>query len=63
VYALGQVNFPFDSSGEPHRTADELSTAFGVAKTTMSGQPSREAKTRIADAAGPARYLSRCSWR
>jgi hypothetical protein len=38
VYALGQVNFLFDSSGEPHRTADELSAAFGVAKTTMGSK-------------------------
>ena len=39
VYALGQVNFLFDASGEPHLTADELSAAFGVAKSTMSGWP------------------------
>ena len=38
VYALGQVNFLFDSSSEPHRTADELSAAFGVAKSTMSSK-------------------------
>ncbi len=38
VYALGQVNFLFDSSREPHLTADELSAAFGVAKSTMSSK-------------------------
>jgi hypothetical protein len=38
VYALGQVNFLFDPSTEPCRTADELSAAFGVAKTTMSSK-------------------------
>jgi hypothetical protein len=38
VYALGQVNFLFDSSSEPHLTADELSAAFGVAKSTMSSK-------------------------
>jgi Domain of unknown function (DUF6398) len=38
VYALGQVNFLFDSAREPHLTADELSAAFGVAKTTMSSK-------------------------
>ena len=38
VYALGQVNFLFDSSHEPHLTADELSAAFGVAKSTMSSK-------------------------
>lgn len=38
VYALGQVNFLFDSSREPHLTADDLSAAFGVAKSTMSSK-------------------------
>jgi hypothetical protein len=38
VCALGQVNFLSDSSSEPHRTADELSAAFGVAKTTMGSK-------------------------
>src|ERR1700677_392141 len=38
VYALGQVNFLFDSSSEPHLTADELSAAFGVSKSTMSSK-------------------------
>jgi hypothetical protein len=38
VYALGQVNFLFDASAEPHVTADELSAAFGVAKSTMSSK-------------------------
>jgi hypothetical protein len=44
VYALGQVNFLFDASGEPHLTADELSAAFGVAKSTMSGVLMRRRK-------------------
>jgi hypothetical protein len=38
VYALGQVNFLSDPSREPYLTADELSEAFGVAKTTMGGK-------------------------
>ena len=38
VYALGQVNFLFDTSSEPHLTADELSAAFGIAKSTMSSK-------------------------
>jgi hypothetical protein len=38
VYALGQVNFLFDSSSDPYLTADELSAAFGIAKSTMSGK-------------------------
>lgn len=38
VYALGQVNFLFDTAREPCVTADQLSVAFGVAKSTMSGK-------------------------
>jgi hypothetical protein len=38
VYALGQINFLFDASSEPHATADELSDAFGISKSTMSGK-------------------------
>jgi hypothetical protein len=37
VYALGQVKFLFDASSEPHLTADDLSTVFGIAKSTCSG--------------------------
>jgi hypothetical protein len=35
VYALGQVNFLFDPSTKPYATPDDLSTAFGCAKTTL----------------------------
>jgi Domain of unknown function (DUF6398) len=38
VYALGQVNFLFDSSSRPHATADDLSAAFGVSKSTLSAK-------------------------
>jgi hypothetical protein len=38
VYALGQVNFLFDPSREPFLTADELSEAFGLAKSTMGSK-------------------------
>jgi Domain of unknown function (DUF6398) len=38
LYALGQVNFLFDSSQEPHVTADELSAGLGVAKGTLSAK-------------------------
>jgi hypothetical protein len=38
VYALGQVNFLFDASSEPYLTADDLSAAFGVAKSTMGSK-------------------------
>ena len=41
VYALGQVNFLFDSSRELHRTADELSAAFGVADTETGSRWAR----------------------
>ena len=38
VYALGQANFVFDPSSEPCVTADQLSEAFGVAKSTMGSK-------------------------
>jgi hypothetical protein len=38
IYALGQVNFLFDSATKPHVTADDLSAALGVAKSTLSGK-------------------------
>jgi hypothetical protein len=38
VYALGQANFLFDPASEPCVTADRLSEAFGVAKTTMGSK-------------------------
>lgn len=34
IYALGQVNFLFDSSQDPHMRADELCQYFGVSKST-----------------------------
>jgi len=38
VYALGQVNFLFDPATKPYATADDLSAAFGVAKSTLSAK-------------------------
>ena len=38
VYALGQADFLFDSATEPYATADDLSAAFGVAKSTLSAK-------------------------
>ncbi len=38
IYALGQVNFAFDPSSDPHVTADELSRRFGLAKSTIAGK-------------------------
>lgn len=38
VHALGHVNFLSDPASEPYVTADQLSAAFGVAKSTMSSK-------------------------
>ena len=38
VYALGQASFLFDPASEPYVTADQLSEAFGVAKSTMGNK-------------------------
>ena len=38
VYALGHVNFLSDPASQPCVTADQLSTAFGVAKSTMTSK-------------------------
>jgi Domain of unknown function (DUF6398) len=38
VYALGQANFLFDPAIGPTATADQLSEAFGVPKTTMGSK-------------------------
>jgi Domain of unknown function (DUF6398) len=38
IYALGQVNFLFDPDTKPYATADDLSAAFGVAKSTLSNK-------------------------
>lgn len=38
VYALGQANFLFDPAIRPTVTADQLSEAFGVAKSTMGSK-------------------------
>jgi hypothetical protein len=36
LWALGQVNFLFDRSTEPHATHDDLADAFGLSKSTLS---------------------------
>jgi hypothetical protein len=38
VYGLGQANFLFDPTSEPCVTADQLSEAFGLAKSTMGSK-------------------------
>jgi hypothetical protein len=35
---VGHVNFVFDRTQQPHLTAEEMSTAFGVSKSTMSSK-------------------------
>ncbi len=38
IYAVGQINFLFDRSQEPHLTADQLAGHLGVLKTTMANK-------------------------
>lgn len=38
IYAIGFVNFLFDKSFAPFVTADELSTAFGISKSTAGNK-------------------------
>ena len=38
IYALGQINFLFDRSQQPHFSADQLSGFLAVAKTTMANK-------------------------
>lgn len=38
VYAVGQVNFLFDRSQQPHLSADQLAEHLGVVKTTMANK-------------------------
>ncbi len=38
VYALGQTNFLIDPESEPYASADQLSEAFGLAKSTMGSK-------------------------
>lgn len=38
IYAIGQVNFLFDRSQQPHLSADQLAALLGVVKTTMANK-------------------------
>ena len=38
IYAVGQVNFLFARSQQPHMTADQLAACLGVVKTTMANK-------------------------
>lgn len=45
IYAVGQANFLFDRSQQPHVTADQLSAWLGVIKTTMANKAALINKT------------------
>lgn len=45
IYAVGQQNFLFDRSQEPHLTADQLAAQLGVVKTTMANKATLSNKT------------------
>ena len=45
IYAVGQVNFLFDRSRQPHMTADQLAACLGVVKTTMANKAALINKT------------------
>jgi len=38
IYAIGQVNFLFDRSQQPHLSAEQLAARLGVVKTTMANK-------------------------
>ena len=41
IYALGQINFLFDSDAEPHAAPSDIAEHFGVAKSTV-GQKAKK---------------------
>lgn len=45
LYALGQINFLFDRSQQPHLTADQLAAQLAVAKTTMANKAATVRRT------------------
>jgi len=45
IYAVGQINFLFDRSQQPHLTAEELAKHIGVAKSTMANKASLISRT------------------
>jgi Domain of unknown function (DUF6398) len=46
VWALGQVNFLFDRSTEPHVTHDDLADALGLSKSTL-GQKAKQIRDML----------------
>jgi uncharacterized protein DUF6398 len=45
IYAIGQQNFLFDRSQQPHLSAEELAAQLGVVKTTMANKAALINKT------------------
>ena len=45
LYALGQMNFLFDRSQQPHLTADQLAGELGVSKATMANKAATVCRT------------------
>lgn len=45
IYAIGQANFLFDRSQQPHLSADQLAALLGVRKTTMANKAALINKT------------------
>ncbi len=45
IYAIGQQNFLFDRSQQPHLTSDQLAAQLGVVKTTMANKAALISKT------------------
>lgn len=45
TYAVGQVNFLFDRSQQPHLSGDQLAERLGVVKTTMANKAALINKT------------------
>ena len=45
LYALGQINFLFDRSQQPHLTADQLAGQLGVVKITMANKAAAVRRT------------------
>jgi hypothetical protein len=47
LYALGQINFLFDRSQQPHLTADQLAGQLGVVKATMANKAAVVRRTLV----------------
>ena len=56
VWALGQVNFLFDRSTEPHVAHDDLADAFGLSKSTL-GQKAKQIRDMLKMTWGTPEFL------